>query len=50
MIDQAGQDKLLESLRSLLQRLEAPDLTLPEAKALRFELLRYLGESESLAT
>ena len=35
MNDPAGRAKAVDSLRSLLERLGSPELTLPEAKALR---------------
>ncbi len=40
----AGQAKAIDSLRSLLERLGSPELTLPEAKFLRSQISRVLGE------
>ena len=38
MNDSAGQAKAMVSLRSLLERLGSPELTLPEAKFLRSQI------------
>jgi hypothetical protein len=48
MIDQEGVSKTIESLRSLLERLDSPELTLPEAKLLRCQIVQVLGEASSL--
>ncbi len=42
--DPAGQAKVIDSLRSLLERLGSPELTLPEAKFLRSQISQVLGE------
>ena len=42
--DSAGHAKAIDSLRSLLERLGSPDLTLPEAKYLRLQIYQVLGE------
>ncbi len=44
MNDPAGQAKAIDSLRSLLERLGSPELTLPEAKFLRSQIFEVLGE------
>jgi hypothetical protein len=44
MNDPAGQAKAIDSLRSLLERLRSPDLTLPEAKFLRSQISQVLSE------
>jgi hypothetical protein len=44
MNDPAGQVKTIDSLRSLLERLGAPELTLPEAKFLRSQISQVMGE------
>jgi len=44
MNDPAGQAKAIDSLRSLLERLGSPELTLPEAKFLRSQIAQVLGE------
>jgi hypothetical protein len=44
MNDPAGQAKAIDSLRSLLERLVSPELTLPEAKFLRSQISQVLGE------
>ena len=44
MNDRAGQAKASDSLRSLLERLGSPELTLPEAKFLRSQISQVLGE------
>ncbi len=45
MNDPAGQARTTVSLRSLLERLVAPDLTLPEARFLRSQIFQVLGET-----
>lgn len=42
--DLTGQAKAIASLRSLLERLGSPELTLPEAKFLRSQISQVLGE------
>jgi hypothetical protein len=42
--DSTAQAKAIDSLRSLLERLSSPDLTLAEAKCLRWQISRVLGE------
>jgi hypothetical protein len=44
MNDQDRQAKMIESLRSLLERLGSSELTLPEAKLVRCQIIRLLGE------
>ncbi len=44
MNDRAGQAKAVVSLRSLLERLGSPELTLPEAEFLRSQISQVLGE------
>ncbi|MGD0042688.1 MAG: hypothetical protein ABSE84_20170 [Isosphaeraceae bacterium] len=44
MNDPTGQAKVIDSLRSLLERLGSPELTLPEAKFLRSQIAQVLGE------
>ncbi len=44
MNDPAGQAKTIDSLRSLLERLGSPELTLPEAKLLRSQISQVLGD------
>jgi len=44
MNDPAGQAKAIDSLRSLLERLGSPELTLPEAKFLRSQISQVLDE------
>jgi len=44
MNDPAGQAKAIDSLRSLLERLGSPKLTLPEAKFLRSQISQVLDE------
>jgi hypothetical protein len=48
MNDQEGVAKTIELLSSLLQRLDSPELTLPEAKLLRCQITQVLRESSSL--
>ena len=40
--DPTGQAKVIDSLRSLLERLGSPELTLPEARFLRSQISRVL--------
>jgi hypothetical protein len=42
--DPAARAKAIDSLRSLLERLTSPDLTLAEAKCLRWQISRVLSE------
>ena len=42
--DPTGQAKVIDSLRSLLERLGSPEITLPEAKFLRSQISQVLGE------
>ena len=42
MNDPTGQAKAIDSLRSLLERLGSPELTLPEARFLRSQISRVL--------
>jgi len=44
MNDPAGQAKAIDSLRSLLERLGSPELTLHEAKFLRSQISQVLSE------
>ena len=44
MNDPTGQAKAIDSLRSLLERLGSPELTLPEAEFLRSQISQVLGE------
>lgn len=44
MNDPAGQAKAIDSLRSLLERLDSPELMLPEAKFLRSQISQVLRE------
>ncbi|MGZ3485874.1 MAG: hypothetical protein ACXVBY_03270 [Isosphaeraceae bacterium] len=44
MNDPTGQAKVIDSLRSLLERLGSPEITLPEAKFLRSQISQVLGE------
>lgn len=43
---QTGQDERIEALRTLIERLSAPDLTLAEAKVLRGELGQLLEPAD----
>jgi hypothetical protein len=45
-INQTGQPRSVESLKGLLERLGAPDLTLPEAKQLRSQVHLILSGSD----
>ncbi len=42
--DPTGQAKVIDPLRSLLERPGSPELTLPEAKFLRSQISQVLGE------
>ncbi len=44
MNDSSGRTKAMDALRTLLERLVSPDLTLPEAKVLRYQISQVLGE------
>jgi hypothetical protein len=45
MHDQQGLPKREELLKSLLERLVSPDVTLPEAKLIRSQVMRILSEN-----
>ena len=44
MSEPSGGNKPLDALRTLLERLVSPDVTLPEAKVLRSQISQVLGE------